>query len=318
MIWTTESASTLSTRGAYIFPVAANMSAVIGNGSGGNSTSLEASAYELYGPSWGASPDKVFNMQDKYPYVAGEFVWTGFDYIGEPTPYGDDELARSSYFGIIDLAGFKKDRFFLYQARWREQLPMAHILPHWSWPSSQVGQVTPVHVFSSGDEAELFVNGKSAGRQKRESMTYRFRWDKVTYAPGDLRVVTYKNGAVWAEATKKTVGAAAALTIKADRTTISADGYDLSFITVAVVDGSGEVMPNASDSVTFSVSGPGEIVATDNGDPIDQTPFPSLTRNAFHGLALAIVRSSPGKAGEITVSASATSLAGANVLLNAK
>jgi len=317
MLWTSESASTLSTRGGYIFPVVANSSGVIGDGSGGNSTSLEASGYELYGPSWGASPDKVFAMQDKYPYVAGEFVWTGFDYIGEPTPYGDVELARSSYFGIIDLAGFKKDRFFLYQARWREDLPTAHILPHWSWPSSRVGQVTPVHVFSSGDEAELFVNGKSAGRVKKEASNYRFRWDRVTYAPGDLRVVTYKKGAVWAEASKKTVGATAALNMTADRTTISADGYDLSFITVAVVDKSGESVPYASDNISFTISGPGKIVATDNGSPIDQTPFPSLKRNALYGFALAIVRSNPGEAGDIIVSASANGLVGAKVTLHA-
>jgi beta-galactosidase len=210
MIWSSESSSALSTRGTYIFPVTSARSATVGDGSGGNSGSSQVSAYELYATSWGSSPDKVFEMQDRYPYVAGEFVWTGFDYIGEPTPY---DSSRSSYFGIVDMAGFKKDRFYLYQAHWRSELAMAHILPHWTWPD-RVGQTTPVHVFTSGDEAELFVNGKSAGRKKKAQFTYRIRWDDVKYQPGDLRVVAYKNGNQWATDTKKTVGAAAKLNVR--------------------------------------------------------------------------------------------------------
>lgn len=319
MIWSSESASTVSTRGTYIFPVVGNMSQVVDDrpGNGGNSTSQEVSAYELYAPYWAASPDKVFKQQDLYPYVAGEFVWTGWDYIGEPTPYDEGFTARSSYFGIIDLAGFKKDRFFLYQARWRPDLAMAHILPHWSWSADRIGQVTPVHVFSSADEAELFVNGKSAGRLIKEAYTYRFRWDNVTFSPGDLRVVTYKGGALWAEDTKKTVGAVAALNLKADRTTIVADGYDLSFITVAVVDSEGEVVPEAWNNITFSVSGPGEIVSTDNGNPVDQVAFSSLSRNAFKGFALVIVRANAGEPGEIRVTASAEDVADSELVLQA-
>lgn len=319
LIWTSESASTLSTRGTYLFPVISNMSQIVSDapGDGGNSTLLQVSAYELYAPSWAASPDKVFRQQDTYDYVAGEFVWTGWDYLGEPTPYDDYESARSSYFGIIDLAGFKKDRFYLYQSRWKSDLPFAHILPHWSWPSERVDEVTPVHVFSSAHEAELFVNGESAGRLAKEPLTYRFRWDNVTYSPGKLHVVTYKNGSTWAEASKKTTGDAAALDITADRTIISADGYDLSFVTVAVVDGTSEVVPEANNAITFAISGPGEIVSTDNGDPADLTPFPSLTRDAFSGLALAIVRSYAGEQGEITVSAVAEGLTAAEVVLTA-
>ncbi|RYP13559.1 hypothetical protein DL765_006824 [Monosporascus sp. GIB2] len=330
VIWSTESSSAVSTRGTYIFPVTpanhTNVGAQDGGDAGVDKENLLVSAYELYAVSWGASPDKVFGMQDKHPYVAGEFVWTGWDYIGEPTPY--DTEARSSYFGIIDLAGFKKDRFYLYQARWRPDLyvtrcpfllplsvgPMAHILPHWTWPD-RVGEVTPVHVFSSADEAELFVNGESAGRLQRKPSNYRFRWDNITYEPGELRVVTYKDGAEWAVDTKRTVGDAAKLTMTADRTTISADGHDLSFISVAVVDENGDTVPEASDSITFSISGPGEIVSTDNGNPGDFTEFPSLTRKAFSGLALAIVRSEDGASGEITVSAKADGLEGAQVVL---
>lgn len=317
MIWSTESASTLSSRGVYLFPVTPNKSAVIGGspGDGADPITKHVSSYDLYAPSWAASPDKVFEQQDRNPYVAGEFVWTGWDYIGEPTPY--DNSSRSSYFGIIDLAGFKKDRFFLYQARWRPDLPMAHILPHWTWPD-RVGKVTPVHVFTSGDEAELFVNGRSAGRQKRGQYDYRLRWDNVTYAPGNVRVVTYKNGAEWATASHQTVGAATSLNVTADRTSINGDGQDLSFITVAVVDEEGHTVPQGSNEITFSVSsGPGEIVSTDNGDPTDEVPFPSLSRKAFSGLALAIVRAKPGAKGDIVVEAKSDGLVGGQVVLRA-
>ncbi|KAI8627783.1 glycoside hydrolase family 2 protein [Xylariaceae sp. FL1651] len=313
MIWTSESSSAVSTRGTYIFPVTSANSATVGTNSGGNSQALQVSAYELYATSWGSSPDRVFEQHDRNSYVAGEFVWTGFDYIGEPTPY---DSARSSYFGIVDMAGFKKDRFFLYQSHWRADYPMAHILPHWTWPD-RVGQVTPVHVFSSGDEAELFVNGKSAGRQKKAQYTYRFRWDSVTYQPGDLRVVTYKNGNEWATDSKRTVGAATKLNITADRTNISGDGYDLSFITVAVVDANGDVVPQANNSITFSIAGSGQIVSTDNGNPADMTAFPSLNRKAFSGLALAIVRANAGTSGNITVSAASAGLTSASITIQA-
>jgi len=309
MLQTSESSSAISTRGTYFFPVTTANSATVGDGSGGNDTSRQVSAYELYATSWGSSPDKVFAMQDKYSYVAGEFVWTGFDYLGEPTPY---DSSRSSYFGIIDLAGFKKDRFYLYQARWNSNVPMVHILPHWTWPN-RVGQVTPVHVFSAADEVELFVNGKSAGRQKKTASVYRFRWDNITYQPGDLRAVAYVNGVQWAVDTKKTVGAASKLNITADRITIRGDGYDLSYITVAVVDSNGDVVPQASNTVTFSVSGPGEVVATDNGDPTDMTAFPSLTRKAFSGLTLAIVRAN--SSGQVVVSATSAGLTSTQVSL---
>lgn len=210
MIWSSESSSAVSTRGTYIFPVTSANSATVGSGSGGNSSASQVSAYELYATSWGSSPDKVFAAQDKYPYAAGEFVWTGFDYIGEPTPY---DSSRSSYFGIVDMAGFKKDRFYLYQARWRPDFPMAHLLPHWTWPD-RVGQTTPVHVFTSADEAELFVNGVSAGRKKRAASTWRIRWDDVKYQPGEIHVVAYKGGKEWATDSKRTVGAATKLNVR--------------------------------------------------------------------------------------------------------
>ena len=182
-ILSSETASALSSRGVYLFPVSKEVSAPVRDGRGGDSTIHQVSAYELHAVDFGASADKVFAALDRHPFVAGEFVWTGWDYLGEPTPYYS---SRSSYSGIIDLAGFRKDRFYLYQSRWRPDLPRAHILPHWTWPE-RVGEVTPVHVFTSGDEGELFINGKSQGRRKKRPYEYRLRWDDVIYAPGEVK-----------------------------------------------------------------------------------------------------------------------------------
>lgn len=314
VIVTSESASAFSSRGVYFFPVHPANSSIVRDGRGGDSKLQQVSSYELYAVDFGSSADKVFAALDRHPYVAGEFVWTGFDYLGEPTPYYG---ARSSYTGIIDLAGFKKDRFYLYQSRWRPDLKMAHILPHWTWPE-RVGQVTPVHVFTSGDEAELFVNGKSQGRQKKAPFTYRFRWDEVKYEPGEVRVVSYKDGKEWARASVKTAGQAAALQASADRMTIAGDGRDLSFVTVRIVDKAGIDAPRTSQRVRFTVEGPGELVATDNGDPTSFEPFPSPERAAFNGLVLGIVRAKPGANGRITVRAVAEGLTPAAVTLQAR
>lgn len=312
MILSSETASTLSTRGTYTFPVTNYSSAPINDTSGGDSARRIVSDYGLYTANFGSSPDKVFAAQDASPFVAGEFVWTGFDYIGEPTPY---YTTRSSYSGIVDLAGFPKDRFYQYQARWRPDLRVAHILPHWSWPD-RVGLVTPVHVFAEADTAELFVNGESQGKVARREGEYRFRWDEVVYQPGEVSVVTYRGGEVWANATVRTAGVAAGLQLSADRAEIEADGLDLSFITASVVDEEGDVVPFADNAISFSVEGPGEIVATDNGDPADFTAFPSLERKAYSGLALAIVRSTGP--GTITVKAVGEGLAGGEAVLTAE
>jgi beta-galactosidase len=285
------------------------------------------------------SPDDQFRALDRAPWIAGEFVWTGFDYLGEPTPYNRDatnllnfsdpaaqqqmqaELkalgkirvpSRSSYFGIVDTAGFPKDRYYLYQARWRPELPMAHLLPHWTWPE-RVGQVTPVHVYTSGDEVELFLNGRSLGRKRKAPLEYRLRWDDVVYQPGELKVVAYKNGRRWATDTRRTAGPAAALRLQADRARIGADGRDLAFVTASVVDKSGVAVPRAKDRIRFAVIGPGEVVATDNGDATSHEPFGAKERAAYNGLALAIVRGRAGAPGRVTITAEAPGLAPATV-----
>ena len=213
--------------------------------------------------------------------------------------------SRSSYFGIIDLAGFPKDRYWIYQALWRPELPMVHILPHWTWPGRK-GQVTPVHVYTSGDEAELFLNGKSMGRKAKEG--YRIVWDDVVYQPGTVKVVAYKDGKPWAEAEVATAG-------NASRTALEVDyaGDDLTFVTAIVQDKAGHTVPDADNLLSFKVKGPGELVATDAGDPTSHTPFYSAEINAFHGLCSAIVRRT-GE-GEITVSVSAKGLTSSKITL---
>ena len=331
-----ETASTVSSRGEYFFPVSEDKLQ--------GRADFQVSSYDLYAPPWATPPDTEFEGQDKNPFTAGEFVWTGFDYLGEPTPYDGsaktmpvisdaefrqklaDELAqkgsiqlfsRSSYFGIIDLCGFPKDRFYIYQARWRPDLPMAHILPHWNW-TERVGQVTPVHVYTSGDEAELFLNGKSLGRKKRGAFQYRLRWDDVVYEPGELKVIAYKNGKTWAQDVVKTTGEAAQITMQADRAAIKADGQDLSFITVKITDKNGLMVPRSKNQIRFEIAGAGEIVATDNGDATDLSSFQSKSRKAFNGMALVIVRTIKGKRGKIRVKAVSDGLKAAEISLSSR
>jgi beta-galactosidase len=307
-----ETSSCVSSRGEYKFPVSDTKA------DGLAMPGYQVSSYDLYAPRWAWPPDVEFRGLDENPFVGGEFVWTGFDYLGEPTPYGGrNDPARSSYFGIIDLAGFPKDRYYLYQARWNPTLPMAHLLPHWTWPD-RVGEITPVHVYTSGDEAELFLNGQSLGRKKRAALEYRLRWDDVKYAPGEIRVVAYKNGAKWAEDTVRTAGPATKLALAADRSALRADGNDLSFVTVRIADKDGTLVPRAKNRVKFEITGPADVIATDNGDAASFEPFQSPEHSAFNGLALAIVRTRAGQSGAITVRATSDGLTTTEASLSAK
>ncbi|MDX8339595.1 beta-galactosidase GalB [Draconibacterium sp. IB214405] len=308
VIISTETASAFSSRGIYFFPVTDKLSSPVRDGMGGDSEQMQVSSYELYAVDFGSSVDKVFAAVDSHPFVAGEFVWNGFDYIGEPTPYYG---ARSSYSGIIDLAGIPKDRYYLYQSKWRPELPMVHILPHWNWPE-RVGKTTPVHIFTSGDEVELFLNGKSLGKKKKGELTYRLRWDDVVYEPGELKAVAWKKGEKWAEQIITTSGKANSLQAVADRKVINADGNDLSYITVRMVDENQNFVPKANNQVEFSIEGPGNIIASDNGDATDMTSFTSLKRNAFSGVVVAIVQTTD-EAGTITVTAKADGLKPAEI-----
>jgi beta-galactosidase len=314
VILSSESASAFSSRGVYLFPVTKEISDIVRDGRGGDSKTRQVSSYELHAVDFGSSADKVFGSQDRNPFVAGEFVWTGWDHLGEPTPYYE---SRSSYCGIIDMAGFKKDRFYIYQANWRPDLPMAHLLPHWNWPE-RIGEITPVHVFTSGDEAELFLNGKSLGRKNKGQYEYRLRWDEVKYEPGELKVVAYKNGKKWAEDEVVTTGGPIGLDAIADRNIIKSDGKDLAFITVQVTDNLKHIVSRSDNLIQFSIEGPGEIAATDNGDQTNMVPFQSHERKAFNGMALVIVRSVPGKTGTITIKVKSPGLEDATVTIKSK
>ncbi len=309
-LYGSETSSCISSNGEYFFPVS--------NDKAQGAQNFQVSSYNLTAPPWATIPDVEFEGQDRNPSVAGEFVWTGFDYLGEPTPYGNDPTpSRSSYFGIMDLCGFKKDRFYLYQARWRPDLPMAHLLPHWNWPG-RIGQVTPVHLYTSGDSAELFLNGRSLGRKAKKPYEYRLRWDDVRYEPGELRVVAYKAGRPWASDSMRTTGPAVALTLSADRATIKSAGQDLVYVTVSTVDTRGDRVPTAAHLVRFSISGAGSLAAAANGDPTSHDSFQLPQCKAFHGQCLLIVRSTESGKGPIRITAESDSLKGAVLVVTSE
>ena len=207
------------------------------------------------------------------------------------------------------MCGFPKDRYYLYQAHWRPELPMAHILPHWNW-SERIDSITPVHVYTSGDAAELFLNGKSLGKKEKvEGKDFRLLWDNVIYQPGELKVIAYKKGKQWASDVVKTTGDAFKLLLSPDRKTITSDGADLAYITVRVQDKDGLTVPRSHPLIKFEVEGDGEIIATDNGDATCFTPFQSKERQAFNGMALVIVKAKKGTAGNFKIIATSSGLA---------
>ena len=292
-----ETASTISSRGVYKFPVVMAKNKMYADG--------QCSSYDFECCTWSNLPDDDFVLQDDKPWVIGEFVWTGFDYLGEPTPYDRQWPSRSSYFGINDLAGLPKDRFYLYRSRWNQTQPTLHILPHWNWEGRE-GQTTPVFVYTNYESAELFLNGKSLGVQRKNNSSpqnrYRLMWMDVKYEPGTLKVVAFdKNGKPVAEEEVRSAGKPSQIVLQADRTQIDAGGKDISFVTVSVQDKDGNPCPTASDQLSFKVSGKGTYRAACNGDATSLEVFHLPTMKLFNGKLVALVQSAD-KPGNIVLS----------------
>ena len=311
-----ETASTVSSRGVYKFPVMVSDKATYPDG--------QCSSYDTEYCSWSNLPDDDWKMQDDYSWVIGEFVWTGYDYLGEPTPYDTYWPSRSSYFGICDLAGLPKDRYYMYRARWNDKQHTTHLLPHWNWKGRE-GEVTPVYCYTDGVEGELFVNGKSQGRVHKDKSSrldrYRLRWNNVQYEPGEIRVVTYNQyGDKVGEDIRRTAGEPAQLSMVVEcpdnentgigcmvegcevehGTHLKADGNDLAFITVSLLDQDGNECPLADDELTFEVSGAGTFKAACNGDATSLEPFTQPQMRLFSGKLVVIVQSKKQK-GDITI-----------------
>ena len=299
LILGSETASTVSSRGVYHFPV--KIGADITHNDG------QCSSYDTEYCSWSNLPEDDFAAQDDLSYTIGQFVWTGFDYLGEPTPYDTYWPSRSSYFGICDLAGLPKDRYYLYRSVWNTKQRTIHLLPHWTWPGRE-GQTTPVFCYTDAPTAELFVNGKSQGRKSKDKNSkmdrYRLRWDDTRYEPGEIVAVAYdKDGNETGRDTVRTAGKAADLSLTADKDTLLANGDDMAFVTIELTDCRGTLVPTATDSVTINVDGAASFQAACNGDATSLTPFVSNKMELFGGKLVAIVRSSR-MAGEVTVRAS--------------
>jgi len=282
-------------------------------------------SYDLSAPSWAYYPEVEFAAQDDNPSVFGEYVWTGFDYLGEPTPYytyvPGGKLARSSYFGIVDLAGIPKTRYYSYKAKWTND-EVLHPFPHWNWNE---GDVLPIHCYSSYDRAELFVNGKSYGICEKEPDSdnclkrYRLMWDGVKFEAGEYTVKALdKDGNVLAEKTVRTAGVPAKLELSADRESYKADGDDLCYVTASVIDKDGNICPKADTRLHFEVIGEGEFIATDNGDQTDLEVFASPYRNAFSGMAVGIFRTVEGNPGSMTVKVTGEGIDSAEITVTVK
>lgn len=290
LILGSETASTVSSRGVYHFPVIFRGQEQVEH------PDHQSSSYDNEACNWSNTPDIDFAMDDDKDYVMGQFVWTGFDYLGEPTPYDTDAWPNhSSVFGIIDLASLPKDRYYLYRSKWNEDSPTLHVLPHWNWKGRE-GEVTPVFVYTSYPKAELFINGKSQGMKEKNDSTYqnryRLMWNETVYEPGELKVVAYDNdGKAVAEKIVRTAGKPHHLVVTANRDTIAADGDEMVYFTVSVADKDGNPVPTDDRMVRFKVKGAGEFVATANGDPTCLLPFQNPEMRLFSGAATAIAKS---------------------------
>ncbi|MBO5717678.1 MAG: DUF4982 domain-containing protein [Alistipes sp.] len=323
-----ETASTVSSRGVYKFPVERRSMAKYED--------HQASSYDVEHCGWSNLPEDDWMWHEDYDCCIGEFVWTGFDYLGEPTPYYSDWPSHSSLFGIVDLAGLPKDRYYLYRSHWNKEEETLHILPHWTWPGRE-GEVTPVFVYTNYPSAELFVNGVSQGvRTKDSSITiedtmnpeaeealkrqerYRLMWMDVKYEPGTVKVVAYNEaGEAVAEQEIRTAGAPHHIELSVDRATIKADGRDLAFVTVSVVDKDGNLCPMADNQITYTVKGAGRYRAGANGDPTSLELFHEPRMRVFSGMMTAIVESSES-AGTITLTAKAKGLKSATITIKSE
>ena len=314
-----ETASTISSRGVYKFPVVRRAMQKYDD--------HQASSYDVEHCGWSDLPEDNFIWHEDYPWSIGEFVWTGFDYLGEPTPYYSDWPSHSSLFGIIDLAGIPKDRYYLYRSHWNKEVETLHILPHWNWEGRE-GEVTPVFVYTNYPSAELFINGKSQGKRSKDlsinidnslcdtvgsttfkrQQRYRLMWMDTKYEPGTVKVVAYdKDGKAVAEKEMHTAGKPYAIRLEADRKEITADGKDLSFVTVSVVDKDGNLCPLADNEIKFKVKGKGYYRAGANGNPASLESFQRPQMKVFSGMMTAIV-SSTEEAGKIVLEASSKGL----------
>ena len=284
-----ETASTVSSRGEYFFPVVPTNCPSHAN--------LQCTSYDVEWTPWSNLPDDDWATQDDHPWTIGEFVWTGFDYLGEPYPYDTAWPSRSAYFGILDLAGIPKDRYWLYRSRWNETSHTLHLVPHWTFPGRE-GRVTPVYCYTDFDEAELFVNGKSQGRIRKNPKSrldrYRLRWNDVVYQPGELKVVAYdRNGAAALTETVRTAGAPAKVTLEKRRF------GKLLFVTAKIVDANGTLCPDAADNLSVSCGRGLRFKAICNGDATSLESFVEPHMKAFHGQLVAIFE---GEGDEVTIS----------------
>jgi len=291
-----ETASTVSSRGEYFFPDTLGIGKEYPNG--------QCNSYDLDHPWWSNLPDDDWRLQDDFDWTLGEFVWTGFDYLGEPSPYDAYWPSRSSYYGIVDLAGLPKDRYWLYRSHWNKTSHTIHLLPHWTWPERK-GKVTPVYCYTDYPSAELFVNGKSQGRLTKDPNTrldrYRLRWRDVVYEPGEIKVVVYdEKGNKAGEKTVRTAGKPHRLQLDTDRRMLKADGEDLAFITVSLIDKNGTLLPNADDELQFVVEGAGTYRGACNGDATSLQVMTEPRMKLFHGQLVVVVQAGE-KAGDITL-----------------
>lgn len=268
------------------------------------------SAYDNCSTPWGSTHEETWKIVKKYEFLSGMYVWTGFDYLGEPTPYGWP--SRSSYFGIVDLAGFPKDAYYMYQSEWTDE-PVLHVFPHWNWDD---GDMIEVWACTNCEEVELFLNGQSLGTKRKAGDDLHLAW-RVPFAPGTLKAVGRTAGKDILTREIKTAGAPAKIVLEADRNVIAADGRDLSFVTVKVLDEEGTLAPTADNLINFEITGEGTITAVDNGLQTSAEPFKANYRQAFHGLCLAVVQSTE-KAGRITLKATSEGLQEAAIVIEAE